>query len=89
MICSVLEDLAPNKPKGVNRYIDLIKFTKDRPGHDKHYAIDASKIYKDLDWLPEESFESGIRKTVQWYLNNNDWWKRVLSGKYRSKLIGY
>jgi dTDP-glucose 4,6-dehydratase len=66
----------------------LITFVKDRPGHDVRYAIDASKIEKELGWKPKESFESGIRKTVLWYLNNEDWWKRVLDGSYSRERLG-
>ncbi|WJG23062.1 dTDP-glucose 4,6-dehydratase [Vibrio furnissii] len=87
-ICSLLEELAPNKPEGVNQYVDLIAFVKDRPGHDVRYAIDASKIERELGWRPEESFESGIRKTVEWYLNNRQWWQRVLTGDYRLERLG-
>jgi dTDP-glucose 4,6-dehydratase len=63
-------------------YKDLISFVKDRPGHDVRYAIDASKISKELNWTPQETFESGIRKTVQWYLDNQDWWQHVQDGSY-------
>ncbi len=69
-ICSLLEELVPNKPEGVARYEDLITYVKDRPGHDVRYAIDATKIRCELGWKPQETFESGIRKTVEWYLNN-------------------
>lgn len=87
-ICHLLEELAPEKPIGVNNYRDLIIFVKDRPGHDARYAIDASKIDVELGWVPEETFESGLRKTVQWYLDNREWWERVLSGAYRLERIG-
>ena len=87
-ICDLLEELAPIKPKGVSNYRDLITFVKDRPGHDARYAIDASKIERELGWVPEESFETGLRKTVQWYLENKQWWERVLSGAYRLERIG-
>jgi len=60
----------------------LINFVKDRPGHDRRYAIDASKIKKELGWTPTYSFEDGIEETVQWYLNNSSWWKRVMTGEY-------
>ena len=87
-ICALLEELAPNKPAGVERYRDLITFVKDRPGHDLRYAIDAGKIARELGWEPQESFESGIRKTVRWYLDNRNWWERVLSGDYRLGRLG-
>jgi dTDP-glucose 4,6-dehydratase len=82
-ICDILEDLLPQKPTGVSQYKDLIKHVADRPGHDVRYAIDASKVWRELGWVPEESFESGIRKTVEWYLNNQAWWSRVLDGSYQ------
>lgn len=87
-ICSLLEELAPIKPEGVKQYADLITFVKDRPGHDLRYAIDASKIERELCWKPEESFESGLRKTVQWYLNNRGWWQAVLDGSYQMERLG-
>ncbi|WP_368941354.1 dTDP-glucose 4,6-dehydratase [Citrobacter werkmanii] len=74
LVCELLEELVPNKPVGIEYYKQLIKFTVDRPGHDIRYAIDAAKIKKDLDWTPQETFESGLRKTVKWYLDNEDWW---------------
>ena len=87
-ICDLLEELAPKKPAGVGNYRDLIAFVKDRPGHDVRYAIDASKIERELSWVPDETFETGLRKTVQWYLDNTSWWERVLSGAYRMERIG-
>jgi dTDP-glucose 4,6-dehydratase len=87
-ICDLLEELAPEKPTDVTNYRDLITFVKDRPGHDVRYAIDASKIERELGWVPEETFESGLRKTVQWYLDNRQWWERVLSGAYRLERLG-
>lgn len=87
-ICDLLEELAPDKPSGVAKYQDLITFVKDRPGHDARYAIDASKIKNELGWVPDETFESGLRKTVLWYLANQDWWDRVLSGAYQLERIG-
>ena len=87
-ICELLEELAPQKPAGVAHYRDLITFVKDRPGHDLRYAIDASKIQRELGWVPQETFESGIRKTVQWYLDNREWWQRVLSGEYQLGRLG-
>ncbi|MGC3835420.1 dTDP-glucose 4,6-dehydratase [Moritella viscosa] len=82
-LCDALEALVPDKPNGIEHYRDLIKFVRDRPGHDLRYAIDASKIQRELGWQPEETFETGIRKTVQWYLDNTIWWQRVLSGDYQ------
>ncbi|MFV0447965.1 MAG: dTDP-glucose 4,6-dehydratase [Vibrio sp.] len=87
-ICSLLEELVPNKPEGVAQYQDLITYVKDRPGHDVRYAIDATKIEGELGWKPEETFESGIRKTVEWYLNNKTWWSRVLDGSYSMQRLG-
>lgn len=88
VICELLEELVPSKPEGVQRYQDLITYVTDRPGHDVRYAIDASKIERELGWKPEETFESGIRKTVQWYLNNKKWWSRVLDGSYQGERLG-
>lgn len=85
-ICELLEELAPNKPAGINIYKDLITYVKDRPGHDVRYAIDASKIKNELNWVPEESFETGLRKTVEWYLSNTEWVEHVQSGEYQSWL---
>lgn len=82
-ICELLEELAPNKPAGVEEYQDLITFVTDRAGHDVRYAIDASKIAKELDWTPQESFETGIRKTVQWYLDNQAWCQHIEDGSYQ------
>ncbi|AUL94340.1 dTDP-glucose 4,6-dehydratase [Vibrio vulnificus] len=87
-ICSLLEELVPNKPQGVVQYQDLITYVKDRPGHDVRYAIDANKIELELGWKPQETFESGIRKTVEWYLNNEEWWSRVLDGSYSRERLG-
>ena len=87
-ICSLLEELVPNKPEGVAKYEDLITYVKDRPGHDVRYAIDAAKIGRELGWKPQETFESGIRKTVEWYLNNKKWWSRVLDGSYNCERLG-
>jgi len=87
-ICDILEELAPVKPAGVKNYRDLITHVADRPGHDQRYAIDASKIYRALGWRPQETFETGIRKTVQWYLNNQSWCKAVLDGSYQLERLG-
>lgn len=72
-ICSLLEELQPVKPQKISLYKDLIVHIHDRPGHDVRYAIDASKIKNELGWYPQETFESGIKKTIQWYINNQDW----------------
>jgi len=82
-ICQLLEELVPEKPDGVEQYQDLITYVTDRAGHDVRYAIDASKIHRELDWTPQETFDSGIRKTVQWYLANQDWCEHVLDGSYQ------
>ena len=87
-ICDLLEELAPNKPAGVINYKDLITYVADRPGHDQRYAIDASKIQQELGWQPQETFESGIRKTVAWYLANQNWCERILTGEYRLERLG-
>ncbi|WP_247741563.1 dTDP-glucose 4,6-dehydratase [Endozoicomonas sp. G2_1] len=91
-ICELLEELIPDNPfskaSGADGFADLITYVDDRPGHDIRYAIDASKIQRELGWVPQESFESGIRKTVLWYLNNKKWWERVLDGSYARERIG-
>ncbi|KTD34009.1 dTDP-glucose 4,6-dehydratase [Legionella israelensis] len=81
-ICTLLEDLAACKPAGTKKYSDLITFVSDRPGHDQRYAIDASKIQNDLGWAPKETFASGLRKTIEWYLQNPVWVNRVKDGSY-------
>lgn len=87
-ICSLLDELVPERRQGVESYSELITFVRDRPGHDLRYAIDASKIDQELGWKPKETFESGLRKTVQWYLDNEWWWSRVLDGSYRGERLG-
>ena len=88
-ICDLLEELVPEKkPAGVNNYRELIEFVADRPGHDVRYAIDASKIQNELGWVPENTFETGIRKTVEWYLQNEKWWSSVLDGSYKLGRLG-
>ncbi len=83
-ICALLEDLAPNKPAGITHYSNLITHVTDRAGHDVRYAIDASKIQNELGWAPTETFETGLRKTVQWYLDNSEWVTHVQSGEYQN-----
>lgn len=89
-ICAILEELAPikNSTLNIQNYESLITFVKDRPGHDLRYAIDASKIERELGWKPAETFETGLRKTVQWYLDNKDWWQAVLDGSYKLERLG-
>ena len=83
-LCDILQELRPQETS----YRDLITTVKDRPGHDMRYAIDASKIQKELGWAPQETFETGIRKTVQWYLDNLDWCQRVQDGSYQRERLG-
>ncbi|MBM7037705.1 dTDP-glucose 4,6-dehydratase [Vibrio ulleungensis] len=92
-ICAILEELVPDNPHSrsggnLGGFESLITYVTDRPGHDVRYAIDASKIERELAWTPEETFESGIRKTVEWYLNNKPWWRRVLDGSYAGERLG-
>ncbi len=82
-LCAILDELAPHHPDGIERYEDLITFVTDRPGHDLRYAIDAGKIERDLGWTPNETFATGLRKTLAWYLENREWWIRVKDGRYR------
>ncbi|OYQ74969.1 dTDP-glucose 4,6-dehydratase [Wohlfahrtiimonas chitiniclastica] len=85
-ICNILDELKPRQDG--RQYADLITFVKDRPGHDLRYAIDASKIQRELNWVPKETFESGIRKTVEWYLNHLDWCRNVQDGSYQRERLG-
>lgn len=85
-ICKILDELKPQSSG--QKYETLITFVKDRPGHDLRYAIDAAKIEKELGWTPQETFETGIRKTVEWYLNNLDWCRRVQDGSYQRERLG-
>lgn len=86
-ICQVLQEVAPVAARS-GKYEDLITFVKDRPGHDTRYAIDAGKIERELGWVPRETFESGLHKTITWYLENQSWWQRVLDGSYRLERLG-
>ena len=101
IICELLEELVPifsnskflsrhpvDDSVAIKTYKDLITYVKDRPGHDVRYAIDASKIERELGWTPQETFESGIKSTVEWYLNNKQWWSRVLDGSYTGERFG-
>lgn len=83
-LCDLLQELVPSE----KAYRDLITFVTDRPGHDVRYAIDASKIERELGWTPQETFETGLRKTVEWYLANETWWKRVQDGSYQGQRLG-
>ncbi|MBN4080871.1 dTDP-glucose 4,6-dehydratase [Caldithrix abyssi] len=85
-ISSILDELKPRS--NGNSYADLITYVTDRPGHDFRYAIDASKIKKSLGWTPKETFETGIRKTIQWYLDNEPWWRKIQMGAYRQERLG-
>lgn len=85
-ICALLDELSPTTAHG--GHARLISWVADRPGHDHRYAIDASKIERELGWKPKETFESGLRKTVAWYLTNQTWWERVRSGGYRGERLG-
>ncbi|HFP9279848.1 dTDP-glucose 4,6-dehydratase [Klebsiella quasipneumoniae] len=87
-ICAILDKVVTQKPGNITHFADLITFVTDRPGHDLRYAIDAAKIQRDLGWVPQETFESGIEKTVHWYLNNQTWWQRVLDGSYAGERLG-
>ena len=89
-ICELLDELKPvaETKFNIRSYKDLITFVQDRPGHDLRYAIDASKIKRELNWSPEETFESGIRKTVMWYLENANWAQRVQNGSYQRERLG-
>lgn len=87
-ICRLLEEVCPERPAGVSSYLDLVSFVTDRPGHDRRYAIDSGKIGSELGWKPEETFESGLRKTVQWYLNNAGWCRNVQDGSYQRQRLG-
>ncbi len=85
-ICRLLDDLTPGSPHCPHE--NLITFVADRPGHDKRYAIDAGKIERELGWKPAETFETGLRKTVAWYLENEEWCRDVQSGGYRQERLG-
>ncbi len=84
-ICALLDEL---RPRANGPYRELITFVQDRPGHDLRYAIDCAKIERDLGWRATETFETGLRKTVRWYLDNSEWWRAIQSGKYRGERLG-
>ena len=87
-ICNILDGLISKKMNDITSFSGLITFVKDRPGHDVRYAINAKKIKKDLGWEPIENFESGILKTVKWYLNNPDWYENIQNGSYKLERLG-
>ncbi len=87
-ICTLLDELCPNRPNNLKSYRDLITFVTDRPGHDKRYAIDANKIRYELNWIPKDTFNTGLRKTVNWYLNNKNWYQHVQDGSYQRQRLG-
>jgi len=87
-VCKILDELIPSKITGLEHYEQLITYVTDRAGHDVRYAIDATKIAEELGWVPEETFETGIKKTIQWYLNNNTWCDRVKDGSYQGERLG-
>ncbi len=85
-ICALLDEMLPGSPNRPHER--LIKFVTDRPGHDARYAIDATKIKTELGWRPRHSFDSGLKDTVRWFLDNRPWWERVMSGAYRGERLG-
>ncbi|MBF0217968.1 MAG: dTDP-glucose 4,6-dehydratase [Gammaproteobacteria bacterium] len=87
-LCDLLEEMVPQHPQGISRYHDLLTFVKDRPGHDRRYAIDASKIASELGWQPKEDFTSGLGKTVAWYLHHHEWCQHVQDGSYQRQRLG-
>jgi dTDP-glucose 4,6-dehydratase len=93
LVCAVLDELAPLRGRsgpdgGPASYRELETFVPDRPGHDRRYAIDASKIRRELGWQPRHTFESGLRETVRWYLEHRDWCEKVQQGKYERQRLG-
>ena len=85
-ICDSLNEMYPSQSG--KSYRELITFVTDRPGHDFRYSIDASKIEKELNWMPDESFETGIRKTIEWYLEHQDWWQNIQKKIYEQERLG-
>jgi len=84
-ICDIMDEIKPSKN---GSYRNLITFVDDRPGHDKRYAVDSSKLQNTLKWEPKESFQSGIKKTIEWYLNNEDWWRKIQRNNYNQQRLG-
>lgn len=87
-ICAELDIQAPNRPDGVTQYSNLITFVADRPGHDRRYAVDTDKIERELGWKPQETLQSGLAKTIAWYLANTEWWQSIVAGNYRLERLG-
>jgi len=87
-LCDLLEEMVPEHSNGIQNYRDLIQHVADRPGHDQRYAIDASKIQTDLGWTPDETFESGLRKMLQWYLDHHEWCQHIQDGSYQQQRLG-
>ena len=85
-ICSIMDELKPLE--SLKKYSSLIRFVKDRPGHDFRYAIDSSKIQRELNWKPKERFQSGIKKTIEWYCKNESWWRDIQANKYNQERLG-
>jgi dTDP-glucose 4,6-dehydratase len=88
LICDILDELYPSKLNNISSYRELIRFVEDRPGHDQRYAIDAKKIEKEIGWKPKETFETGLKKTVQWYLQNYEYYINSNDKKYQSERLG-
>lgn len=87
-LCRVLDEKVEKHPEGIEKFEDLITFVADRPGHDQRYAIDAGKIQRELGWVPDETFETGLASTIDWYLNNSVWCQHVLDGSYQGERLG-
>ena len=87
-LCDLLDEMLTDKPAGLTSFRELITFVADRPGHDLRYAIDAGKIQRELAWVPSETFDTGLRKTVEWYLANDAWWQPILDGTYQTQRLG-
>jgi dTDP-glucose 4,6-dehydratase len=87
-LCEVLDERVGKQPGGIESYKDLITFVTDRPGHDARYAVNAQKIQKELDWSPTETFDTGIRKTVDWYLENQSWCRSTMDDTHRYERLG-
>jgi NDP-sugar pyrophosphorylase family protein len=87
-VCSILDELVPSELDGITKYEQLITYVGDRAGHDVRYAIDTTKIANELNWTPDETFATGIKKTIQWYLDNKTWCEHVQDGSYQGESLG-